>query len=133
MKIIKSVLVITFLTLLAMSVGNPAYSSDTGEVKIISRQIERNIDRVENSAEVRRATFKNNFRPNPNKSNRKFSGPIFGDNDCTRRSCGGAMFGPQTCKKIELPCEDCGETPKPVKPRPNIKNYVTLEEDIFED
>lgn len=132
MKIIKSVLVITFLTLLAMSVGNPAYSSDTGEVKIISRQIERNIDRVENSAEVRRATFKNNFRPNPNKSNRKFSGPIFGDNDCTRRSCGGAMFGPQTCKKIELPCEDCGETPKPVKPRPNIKNYVTLEEDIFE-
>lgn len=34
-------------------------------------------------------------------------GPMFGDNTCTRRKCGGAMFGPQTCKKIELPCEDC--------------------------
>ncbi len=132
MKIIKSALVITFITLLAMSAGNPAYSSDTGEVKIISRQIDRNLERAYGETEARRATFKNNFKPNPKKSNRKFSGPIFGDNDCTRRTCGGAMFGPQTCKKIELPCEDCGETPKPVKPRPNIKNYVTLEEDIFE-
>ena len=132
MKIIKSALVITFITLLAMSVGNPAYSSDTGEVKIISRQIDRNLERAYGETEARRATFKNNFKPNPKKSNRKFSGPMFGDNDCTRRSCGGAMFGPQTCKKIEIPCEDCGEAPKPVKPRPNIKNYVTLEEDIFE-
>ena len=132
MKIIKSALVITFITLIAMSVGNPAYSSDTGEVKIISRQIDRNLERAYGETEARRATFKNNFKTNPKKSNRKFSGPIFGDNDCTRRTCGGAMFGPQTCKKIELPCEDCGETPKPVKPRPNIKNYVILEEDIFE-
>ncbi len=132
MKIIKSALVITFITLIAMSVGNPAYSSDTGEVKIISRQIDRNLERAYGETEARRATFKNNFKTNPKKSNRKFSGPIFGDNDCTRRTCGGAMFGPQTCQKIELPCEDCGETPKPVKPRPNIKNYVTLEEDIFE-
>ena len=42
------------------------------------------------------------------------------------------MFGPQTCKRIKLPCEDCGDQPKPVKPRPHIKNYVTLEEDIFQ-
>ena len=132
MKIIKSALVITFITLLAMSAGNPAYSSDTGEVKIISRQIDRNLERAYGETEARRATFRNDFKPNPKKSNRKFSGPIFGDNDCTRRTCGGAMFGPQTCQKIELPCEDCGETPKPVKPRPHIKNYVTLEEDIFE-
>ena len=132
MKIIKSALIITFVTLFAVSVGNPAYSSDTGEVKIISRQIDRNLERAYGETEARRATFKNNFQATPKKSNRKFSGPMFGDTDCTRRTCGGAMFGPQTCKKVEIPCEDCGETPKPVKPRPHIKNYVTLEEDIFE-
>ena len=35
-------------------------------------------------------------------------------------------------KKIKLPCDDCGDQPKPVKPRPHLKNYVTLEEDIFQ-
>ena len=112
----------------------PAAADDTGEVKIISRQIERNLERVTPRSQGTRAVFNNNFQPRTKaKSNRKFNeGPIFGDNDCTRRTCGGAMFGPQTCKRIKLPCEDCGDQPKPVKPRPHIKNYVTLEEDIFQ-
>ena len=117
-----------------MTLDLPAAADDTGEVKIISRQIERNLERVTPRSQGTRAVFNNNFQPRTKaKSNRKFNeGPIFGDNDCTRRTCGGAMFGPQTCKRIKLPCEDCGDQPKPVKPRPHIKNYVTLEEDIFQ-
>ena len=123
-----------FLLLSAMlTVSLPASADNGGEVKIISRQIDRNLERVSARTEGNRAIFKNNFRPIKKKSNRKYNeGPIFGDNDCTRRTCGGAMFGPQTCKKIKLPCEDCGNQPKPVKPRPHLKNYVTLEEDIFQ-
>ena len=123
-----------FSAVFAAGLSLPAAADDTGEVKIISRQIERNLERVTPRSQGTRAVFNNNFQPRTKaKSNRKFNeGPIFGDNDCTRRTCGGAMFGPQTCKRIKLPCEDCGDQPKPVKPRPHIKNYVTLEEDIFQ-
>lgn len=134
MKILKSAPFLLFSAVFAAGLSLPAAADDTGEVKIISRQIERNLERVTPRSQGTRAVFNNNFQPRTkNKSNRKFNeGPIFGDNDCTRRTCGGAMFGPQTCKRIKLPCEDCGDQPKPVKPRPHIKNYVTLEEDIFQ-
>ncbi len=134
MKILKSAPFLLFSAVFATSLSLPAAADDTGEVKIISRQIERNLERVTPRSQGTRAVFNNNFQPRTKaKSNRKFNeGPIFGDNDCTRRTCGGAMFGPQTCKRIKLPCEDCGDQPKPVKPRPHIKNYVTLEEDIFQ-
>lgn len=66
--------------------------------------------------------------PDTSRGRSGMSGPIFGTNDCTRRKCGGAIFGPQTCKKIVLPCEDC----KPEKKQPNIKNYTTVSEDIYE-
>ena len=134
MKILKSAPFLLFSAVFAASLSLPAAADDTGEVKIISRQIERNLVRVTPRSQGTRAVFNNNFQPRTKaKSNRKFNeGPIFGDNDCTRRTCGGAMFGPQTCKRIKLPCEDCGDQPKPVKPRPHIKNYVTLEEDIFQ-
>ena len=131
MKIIKSIPLIICLAICVFGLNTSVYANQSGEVRVISRTIDRNLERI-SDVEARRATFKNDFYSKPKKSNRKFSGPIFGDNDCTRRSCGGAMFGPQTCKKIEIPCEDCGEQPKPVRPRPHIKNYVTLEEDIFE-
>ena len=134
MKILKSAPFLLFSAVFAAGLSLPAAADDTGEVKIISRQIERNLERVTPRSQGTRAVFNNNFLPRTKaKSNRKFNeGPIFGDNDCTRRTCGGAMFGPQTCKRIKLPCEDCGDQPKPVKPRPHIKNYVTLEEDIFQ-
>lgn len=134
MKILKSAPFLLFSAVFAAGLSLPAAADDTGEVKIISRQIERNLERVTPRSQGTRAVFNNNFQPKTKaKSNRKFNeGPIFGDNDCTRRTCGGAMFGPQTCKRIKLPCEDCGDQPKPVKPRPHIKNYVTLEEDIFQ-
>ena len=134
MKILKSAPFLLFSAVFAAGLSLPAAADDTGEVKIISRQIERNLERVTSRSQGTRAVFNNNFQPRTKaKSNRKFNeGPIFGDNDCTRRTCGGAMFGPQTCKRIKLPCEDCGDQPKPVKPRPHIKNYVTLEEDIFQ-
>lgn len=134
MKILKSAPFLLFSAVFAAGLSLPAAADDTGEVKIISRQIERNLERVTSRSQGTRAVFNNNFQPRTKaKSNRKFNeGPIFGDNDCTRRTCGGAMFGPQTCKRIKLPCEDCGNQPKPVKPRPHIKNYVTLEEDIFQ-
>lgn len=134
MKILKSAPFLLFSAIFAAGLSLPAAADDTGEVKIISRQIERNLERVTPRSQGTRAVFNNNFQPRTKaKSNRKFNeGPIFGDNDCTRRTCGGAMFGPQTCKRIKLPCEDCGDQPKPVKPRPHIKNYVTLEEDIFQ-
>lgn len=134
MKILKSAPFLLFSAVFAAGLSRPAAADDTGEVKIISRQIERNLERVTPRSQGTRAVFNNNFQPRTKaKSNRKFNeGPIFGDNDCTRRTCGGAMFGPQTCKRIKLPCEDCGDQPKPVKPRPHIKNYVTLEEDIFQ-
>lgn len=134
MKILKSAPFLLFSAVFAAGLSLPAAADDTGEVKIISRQIERNLERVTPRSQGTRAVFNNNFQSKTKaKSNRKFNeGPIFGDNDCTRRTCGGAMFGPQTCKRIKLPCEDCGDQPKPVKPRPHIKNYVTLEEDIFQ-
>lgn len=134
MKILKSAPFLLFSAVFAAGLSLPAAADDTGEVKIISRQIERNLERVTPRSQGTRAVFNNNFQPRTKaKSNRKFNeGPIFGDNDCTRRTCGGAMFGPQTCKRIKLPCEDCGDQSKPVKPRPHIKNYVTLEEDIFQ-
>lgn len=134
MKILKSAPFLLFSAVFAAGLSLPAAADDTGEVKIISRQIERNLERVTPRSQGTRAVFNNNFQPRTKaKSNRKFNeGPIFGDNDCTRRTCGGAMFEPQTCKRIKLPCEDCGDQPKPVKPRPHIKNYVTLEEDIFQ-
>lgn len=134
MKILKSAPFLLFSAVFAAGLSLPAAADDTGEVKIISRQIERNLERVTPRSQGTRAVFNNNFQPRTKaKSNRKFNeGPIFGDNDCTRRTCGGAMFGPQTCKRIKLPCEDCGDQPKPVKPRPHIKNYVILEEDIFQ-
>ena len=134
MKILKSAPFLLFSAVFAAGLSLPAAADDTGEVKIISRQIERNLERVTPRSQGTRAVFNNNIQPRTKaKSNRKFNeGPIFGDNDCTRRTCGGAMFGPQTCKRIKLPCEDCGDQPKPVKPRPHIKNYVTLEEDIFQ-
>lgn len=134
MKILKSAPFLLFSAVFAAGLSLPAAADDTGEVKIISRQIERNLERITPRSQGTRAVFNNNFQPRTKaKSNRKFNeGPIFGDNDCTRRTCGGAMFGPQTCKRIKLPCEDCGDQPKPVKPRPHIKNYVTLEEDIFQ-
>lgn len=134
MKILKSAPFLLFSAVFAAGLSLPVAADDTGEVKIISRQIERNLERVTPRSQGTRAVFNNNFQPRTKaKSNRKFNeGPIFGDNDCTRRTCGGAMFGPQTCKRIKLPCEDCGDQPKPVKPRPHIKNYVTLEEDIFQ-
>lgn len=134
MKILKSAPFLLFSAVFAAGLSLPAAADDTGEVKIISRQIERNLERVTPRSQGTRTVFNNNFQPRTKaKSNRKFNeGPIFGDNDCTRRTCGGAMFGPQTCKRIKLPCEDCGDQPKPVKPRPHIKNYVTLEEDIFQ-
>ena len=134
MKILKSAPFLLFSAVFAAGLSLPAAADETGEVKIISRQIERNLERVTPRSQGTRAVFNNNFQPRTKaKSNRKFNeGPIFGDNDCTRRTCGGAMFGPQTCKRIKLPCEDCGDQPKPVKPRPHIKNYVTLEEDIFQ-
>ena len=134
MKILKSAPFLIFSAVFAAGLSLTAAADDTGEVKIISRQIERNLERVTPRSQGTRAVFNNNFQPRTKaKSNRKFNeGPIFGDNDCTRRTCGGAMFGPQTCKRIKLPCEDCGDQPKPVKPRPHIKNYVTLEEDIFQ-
>lgn len=134
MKILKSAPFLLFSAVFAAGLSLPAAADDTGEVKIISRQIERNLERVTPRSQGTRAVFNNNFQPRTKaKSNRKFNeGPIFGDNDCTRRTCGGAMFGPQTCKRIKLPCEDCGDQPKPVKPRPHIKNYITLEEDIFQ-
>lgn len=134
MKILKSAPFLLFSAVFAAGLSLPAAADDTGEVKIISRQIERNLERVTPRSQGTRAVFNNNFQPRTKaKSNRKFNeGPIFGDNDCTRRTCGGAMFGPQTCKRIKLPCEDCSDQPKPVKPRPHIKNYVTLEEDIFQ-
>ena len=134
MKILKSAPFLLFSAVFAAGLSLPAAADNTGEVKIISRQIERNLERVTPRSQGTRAVFNNNFQPRTKaKSNRKFNeGPIFGDNDCTRRTCGGAMFGPQTCKRIKLPCEDCGDQPKPVKPRPHIKNYVTLEEDIFQ-
>ena len=134
MKILKSAPFLLFSSVFAAGLSLPPAADDTGEVKIISRQIERNLERVTPRSQGTRAVFNNNFQPRTKaKSNRKFNeGPIFGDNDCTRRTCGGAMFGPQTCKRIKLPCEDCGDQPKPVKPRPHIKNYVTLEEDIFQ-
>lgn len=53
-------------------------------------------------------------------------GPIFGTNDCTRRKCGGAMFGPQTCRKIELPCEDCKKAPEKAPRNAFIQNYKTM-------
>ncbi len=54
-------------------------------------------------------------------------GPMFGDNTCTRRKCGGAMFGPQTCKKIELPCEDCKKEAKDLDPNaPAIRNIKEI-------
>ena len=132
MKFLTSAPFLLFSAMLAVSL--PASADNGGEVKIISRQIDRNLERVSANTEANRATFKNNFRPvKKNKSNRKFNeGPIFGDNDCSRPTCGGAIFGPQTCQKIKLPCDDCGDQPKPVKPRPHLKNYVTLEEDIFQ-
>ena len=134
MTILNSAPFLLFSAVFATGLSLPAAADDTGEVKIISRQIERNLERVTPRSQGTRAVFNNNFQPRTKaKSNRKFNeGPIFGDNDCTRRTCGGAMFGPQTCKRIKLPCEDCGDQPKPVKPRPHIKNYVTLEEDIFQ-
>lgn len=134
MKILKSAPFLLFSAVFVAGLSLPAAADDTGEVKIISRQIERNLERVTPRSQGTRAVFNNNFQPRTKaKSNRKFNeGPIFGDNDCTRRTCGGAMFGPQTCKRIKLPCEDCGDQPKPVKPRPHIKNYVTLKEDIFQ-
>ena len=134
MKILKSAPFLLFSAVFAAGLSLPAAADDTGEVKIISRQIERNLERVTPRSQGTRAVFNNNFQSKTKaKSNRKFNeGPIFGDNDCTRRTCGGAMFGPQTCKRIKLPCEDCGDQPKPVKPRPHIKNYVTLEEDVFQ-
>ena len=134
MKILKSAPFLLFSAVFAAGLSLPAAADDTGEVKIISRQIERNLERVTPRSQGTRAVFNNNFQPRTKaNSNRKFNeGPLFGDHDCTRRTCGGAMFGPQTCKRIKLPCEDCGDQPKPVKPRPHIKNYVTLEEDIFQ-
>jgi len=132
MKILKSAPFLFVSAILAVSL--PAWADNSGEVKIISRQIDRNLERVTSRSEGNRAIFKNNFRPvGKNKSKRKFNeGPIFGDNDCTRRTCGGAMFGPQTCQKIKLPCDNCDDKPKPAKPKPHLKNYVTLEEDIFQ-
>ena len=126
MKFLTSAPFLLFSAMLAVSL--PASADNGGEVKIISRQIDRNLERVSANTEANRATFKNNFRPvKKNKSNRKFNeGPIFGDNDCSRPTCGGAIFGPQTCQKIKLPCDDCGDQPKPVKPRPHLKNYVKI-------
>ena len=111
MKILKSAPFLLFSAVFAAGLSLPAAADDTGEVKIISRQIERNLERVTPRSQGTRAVFNNNFQPRTKaKSNRKFNeGPIFGDNDCTRRTCGGAMFGPQTCKRIKLPCEDCGD------------------------
>lgn len=92
MKILKSAPFLLFSAVFAAGLSLPAAADDTGEVKIISRQIERNLERVTPRSQGTRAVFNNNFQPRTKaKSNRKFNeGPIFGDNDCTRRTCGGA-------------------------------------------
>ena len=45
------------------------------------------------------------------------NGPMFGDNTCVTHKCGGAMFGPQTCAKPEIPCENCKKEPIKQAPR----------------
>lgn len=55
--------------------------------------------------------------------------PMFGDGTCTKRKCGGAMFGPQTCKRVEVPCETCKKKPEPEPAAPReafIQNYKVL-------
>lgn len=55
--------------------------------------------------------------------------PIFGDNNCTRKKCGGAMFGPQSCKRIELPCDNCNTVQPQTPKNAYIKNYKTIPSD----
>jgi len=59
----------------------------------------------------------------------KNNNPIFGDNNCAEKNCGGAIFGPQTCKKIELPCEDCNT--KPTK-KAFIQNRNIIRNDTYD-
>lgn len=46
MKILKSAPFLLFSAVFAAGLSLPAAADDTGEVKIISRQIERNLERV---------------------------------------------------------------------------------------
>lgn len=61
MKFLTSAPFLLFSAMLAVSL--PASADNGGEVKIISRQIDRNLERVSANTEANRATFKNNFRP----------------------------------------------------------------------
>ncbi len=60
------------------------------------------------------------------------NGPLFGDDTCVTHKCGGAMFGPQTCAKPEIPCENCKQ--EPIAPAPRqayIQNYKTIPSDTI--
>ena len=60
------------------------------------------------------------------------NGPLFGDNTCINHKCGGAMFGPQTCAKPEIPCENCKQEPIATAPRQAyIQNYKTIPSDTI--
>ena len=117
MKILKSAPFLLFSAVFAAGLSLPAAADDTGEVKIISRQIERNLERVTPRSQGTRAVFNNNFQPRTKaKSNRKFNeGPIFGDNVCTRRTCGGAMFG-KPARESNSPAKTAAISPNRLNP-----------------
>lgn len=122
MKIVKFAPGLFFSAIVALSLGFPAelqaQCATCGDTAVTERITDKEV------------IFRTRKIEDPDKSRGRsgMSGPIFGTNDCTRRQCGGAMFGPQTCKKIVLPCDDC----KPKKKQVNIKNYTTVSENIYE-
>ena len=61
----------------------------------------------------------------------RINGPLFGDNTCVTHKCGGAMFGPQTCAKPDLPCEGCQKEPEPAPRQAYIQNYKTIPSDTI--
>ena len=62
-----------------------------------------------------------------NDCSRSDGGPMFGDNTCVNHKCGGAIFGPQTCDKPDLPCKECQKKFTPPAPqRAYIQNYKEL-------
>ena len=59
-------------------------------------------------------------------------GPIFGENTCVTRTCGGAMFGPQTCARPDIPCDKCTPKPQPTRRQAYIQQYKTAPAAIYD-
>jgi len=148
MKPIKTAPLVVLSALLASSTALTGYAAcpDCAESQVTATTVKRNIfDGARPRITARKEIFP--VFSNSRKSSGvrlMASGPIFGNNDCSihghpmfgentcvHHKCGGAMFGPQSCVKPDIPCENCQAEPQQPR-KATIQNFKTIPETTYE-